>query len=151
MLHLGGEHGSGGSIGGFAQATFDGINGTAVDGAGGAQRYSGRKLDVEGLAVIDLHRSLGKGQAHDMTAGATLIIDEVEVIARYFESGGRVWKPKPYKRADGRLEIEGGLVLDHFGERRIRGVLSTHAAKSRNDPCTRRARMGDPGGAASSI
>src|SRR3954451_20169943 len=62
-------------------------------------------------------------------ASATILGDEMEVIARHVEPLNVVWEAKTHEAAPDVAELKGWLVLHRFGERRVGLSLPGHAAR----------------------
>jgi hypothetical protein len=71
---------------GPASVALDRGDGVCVGSAGRAEGDAGRELDVEIFAGIDLDPELFGDEAHHVAALAAVVIEEVEVVARYLEA-----------------------------------------------------------------
>ena len=67
--------------------------------------------------------------SEDVTTGAPVRGDEVEVVARDIQTLRVVGKPEAYETSRDVVKLEGGLVLDDLYERWVGLVLARHTAR----------------------
>lgn len=79
--------------------------------------------------MIDAELAAGYLALEQVTAGAPVLGDKVEVVARYVESPDILWKAKADEAAPDFVKLEGRLVPDRLDKGRVGLVLTGDAAR----------------------